>query len=525
MQKARCGNPDLGSYETIGHPVNVDRPEHLSADIQGRSGKNKSRDISDTPTYFWPKKHLRWFIEKYPERQEVIKNPEDLRRILKQAFHDWEKHSGLTFEMVNNKGQADLKIKFQFQDHQDGYPFDGRGSTLAHAFYPRTGDIHFDDDEYFTDNYKNDYEQYTLRLIAAHEIGHALGLSHSSEEGSLMYPIYQQFNSTYELAEDDRRGIQTLYGKPAIEQPTVTVFPKLTSTQASNVLPVDNWCSGEFQTGCEGPDGELYLFNENQVWRYQARKQRSWDPRPTLISERFPSLIDTTITACVRSSIGYTYLFRNYRMWKLKTHWAVDGPHIVRGKHYPQNPRVALLHQNSIYLIRNRLIYRLDEFDYDRELEIRTIDAILKPPPQESIQSGFTYDQRHYIFTKRLVYVYDSNFGNLLLGYPKPISTGWFACESALPPKKKSTIAATTTGTSMWTSTMRSSPNRDDDENDDDRYFHHHHHHHHHHHRPRRPFHFHRRPRPPHDYRGPPYPPYDYRPYPQPHEYRRRWNE
>ena len=389
MQKARCGNPDLGTYDSIGRPVNVDKPEHLSTNVQGRSGKDKPREISDAPTYFWPKKYLKWFIEKYPTQQERIKSADDIRRIMNQAFQDWEKHSGLKFEIAKTKDEADLKIKFQSEDHNDGYPFDGRGGTLAHAFYPTTGDIHFDNDEHFTDTYQNDYEQYTLRLIAAHEIGHALGLSHSSEEGALMYPLYQQFNATYELAEDDRRGIQTLYGKPTVEQPRVTISSRLTSTSASSVLPVDNWCSGEFQTGCEGPDGELYLFHDNQVWRYQARKKRSWDPQPTLISERFPTLLDTTITACVKSSMGYTYLFRNYRMWKLKTHWAIDGPHILHGKQYPQNPRVALLHQNAIYLIRNRLVYRLDEFDYDSELEIRTIDTILNPAPHESIQSGF----------------------------------------------------------------------------------------------------------------------------------------
>ena len=54
-----------------------------------------------------------------------------------------------------------------------GFPFDGTTGTLAHAFYPRDGRIHFDEDEYFSDG---PYSGYTdLRFTATHEIGHALG--------------------------------------------------------------------------------------------------------------------------------------------------------------------------------------------------------------------------------------------------------------------------------------------------------------------------------------------------------------
>lgn len=54
----------------------------------------------------------------------------------------------------------------------------------------------------------------SLFHVAAHEFGHSLGLSHSPVEGALMYPWYQgmQNGFNYELPEDDRLGIQHLYG-------------------------------------------------------------------------------------------------------------------------------------------------------------------------------------------------------------------------------------------------------------------------------------------------------------------------
>lgn len=49
--------------------------------------------------------------------------------------------------------------------------------------------------------------------MAAHEIGHALGLWHSRDPQALMHP-----NATYtgqrNIAQDDVWGIQRLYGKP-----------------------------------------------------------------------------------------------------------------------------------------------------------------------------------------------------------------------------------------------------------------------------------------------------------------------
>ena len=49
--------------------------------------------------------------------------------------------------------------------------------------------------------------------MAAHEIGHSLGLSHSAVQGALMQPFFPGFNPDFELHYDDILGIQLIYGK------------------------------------------------------------------------------------------------------------------------------------------------------------------------------------------------------------------------------------------------------------------------------------------------------------------------
>lgn len=57
---------------------------------------------------------------------------------------------------------------------------------------------------------------YNLLAVAAHELGHSLGLSHSRDPSAVMYPNYRfRSSAQFSLSRDDVLGIQSLYGKGA----------------------------------------------------------------------------------------------------------------------------------------------------------------------------------------------------------------------------------------------------------------------------------------------------------------------
>jgi hypothetical protein len=102
-------------------------------------------------------------------------------------------------------------FRFVAGEHSDSAPFDGPGLVVAHAFYPEEGRVHFDSDETYTTG--GEANKVNLLSVAAHEIGHALGLGHSTHSDAIMYAQYQPYSPSLALAQDDIDGIKYLYRK------------------------------------------------------------------------------------------------------------------------------------------------------------------------------------------------------------------------------------------------------------------------------------------------------------------------
>ncbi|XP_047451208.1 collagenase 3-like [Mugil cephalus] len=243
-----------------------------------------------------------------------------------KAFKLYSDVIPLDFKQVYS-GTADIMILFKGGYHGDFYPFDGAGGVLAHANSPgqgQGGDTHFDDDERWTLTQRG----VNLLLVAAHEFGHALGLDHSRDRRALMFPTYQYVNTNgYRLPDDDRRGVQALYGsrtpvpttrpnppprpepEPEPEEPTEDSRPDPLPN------PKDEQCSRQLVfDAATSIKGDLYFFKNGYYWRKSTSNPGI---RLTRVSAKW-SRINRVDAAFEVPREDVAYLFEGRQYWGIR---------------------------------------------------------------------------------------------------------------------------------------------------------------------------------------------------------------
>ncbi|KAF7663042.1 hypothetical protein LDENG_00219980 [Lucifuga dentata] len=338
MQKPRCGIPDVkvGSFSTFGD------------------------------NYKWQHDNLTYSIMNYTPDMSRSEVDDSIEKALKV----WADVTPLRFTRIYN-GTADIMISFNRQAHGDYYPFDGPHGTLAHAFAPAPdigGDAHFDDDENFT--YRSS-KGYNLFLVAAHEFGHSLGLSHSDDPGALMHPTYTYRNpDTFILPRDDVDGIQSFYGPNPDTDPDTNPGPQppVTPNACDLTMVLD---------AATTLRGEMLFFKGNFLWRTHPPIN---SPQQALIKSFWPSA-PVNIDAAYESRQSDNILF-----FKGQKVWAFSGYDLVHG--YPKSLASFGL---------QKTVKKVDAVFYDAE----TLKTLL--------------------FVGKYYYSYDEATMRMDQGFPKPL--------------------------------------------------------------------------------------------------------
>ncbi|KAI4382573.1 hypothetical protein MLD38_008523 [Melastoma candidum] len=217
----RCGNPDIVNGTTSMNSGKASAPVGSRLHAVGHYSF-----FPGTPR--WPSGQLDLTYAFLPGNNLDAKT----RQVFARAFQRWSEVTPLTFNETSNYRRANIRIGFYTGDHGDGEPFDGVMGTLAHAFSPPNGLFHLDGAENWVvggdvTTASSDSDAIDLESVAVHEIGHLLGLGHSSVEESIMYPTISSRTRKVQLTSDDVSGIQVLYGS----NPNSNASEATTSTQ------------------------------------------------------------------------------------------------------------------------------------------------------------------------------------------------------------------------------------------------------------------------------------------------------
>ncbi|XP_048859907.1 matrix metalloproteinase-17-like isoform X1 [Brienomyrus brachyistius] len=401
----------------------------------------------------WSKRHLSWRIRNFPKESQLL-GRDTVRALMYYALKVWSDIAPLDFHEVAGS-QADIQIDFTKADHNDGYPFDGPGGTVAHAFYPgervTAGDSHFDDDEAWTFRSPDSFGM-DLFAVAVHEFGHAIGLAHTSAMASIMRPYYQGPVGDplkYSLPYEDKVRVWQLYGvrdsvshtiQPEIshgtDPPVLLDLPENRSTILL-VRDAPKRCNTHFDAVAQ-IRGEAFFFKGIYFWRLTREKQlvslhpvhlhRFW--------KGLPDSLDSVDAVYERPGDHKIVFFKGLNYWVFKDNNVEEGyPRPISDFGLPTEGVDAAFvwpHNDKTYFFKGDQYWRYDDYLHRMDLGYPKDSVLWKGIPAQLDDAMRWSDGASYFFKGSEYWRVRGSDMEVEAGYPRPIGKDWLLCMDTL---------------------------------------------------------------------------------------------
>lgn len=447
MKTPRCAVPDVGEMA-------VPRSPWLHTNRNGGGGgfiRRKRSAGTDTPSksislnlydHKWIIPHLKW----KPSRLAFTMPIDSQKAVFSEAFRRWSQPSNIV--ITETAWDPEIEVNFGRREHGDGLSnaFDGKGMLLAHAFPPGdldiSGDIHFDSDEAWTIGVNNS-ETRDLMMIAMHEAGHALGLSHSKKKNDIMYPVYLDYNPNPELSRGDIFKLQKLYGKkPGYKLPPNKFWrQELRRKYRGRFFGVDKslprYCRMKFDAVVLTPDKIGYIFVKKRV--FLVDNNGVLPGYPVHVGHVFRGAPINTALAFYVDKTDKFYFFKNNKFWRYSySNKTLDPGYPMRSEtQFWKKPKSVLVFHDSrgntmVYFFGGKYTWRWNYKTERMNGRYHLMRDYWRGLPNWTDASVEWTDGYYYFFQNNKYFKVSQVTKSVINGYPRFKGSAWLggACGS-----------------------------------------------------------------------------------------------
>uniref|UniRef100_A0A8C4YT63 Matrix metallopeptidase 17 n=1 Tax=Gopherus evgoodei TaxID=1825980 RepID=A0A8C4YT63_9SAUR len=352
-------------------------------------------------------------VRTFPKESHL--SHDTVRALMYYALKIWSDITPLNFHEVAGNN-ADIQIDFSKADHNDGYPFDGPGGTVAHAFFPgdhhTAGDTHFDDDEYWT------FRSSGTSDIYVSVMGTLWGL------GSSAHPSWPQ---------------RPLFA-PLCPQRPVTCLSIRVSNQGGNLLSfcrlrrdMPNRCNTHFDAVAQ-IRGEAFFFKGKYFWRL-TRNKHLVSLQPAQI-HRFwrglPLNMNSVDAVYERTNDHKIVFFKGDRYWVFKDNNVEEGyPRPISDFGLPPggiDAAFSWAHNDKTYFFKDSLYWRYDDHERRMDPGYPSETTLWKGIPSTLDDAMRWSDGATYFFRGKEYWKVLDNDLEAEPGYPQSIARDWLVC-------------------------------------------------------------------------------------------------